>query len=115
MTRETDSCLTLKLFGVFEARLNGELIPDLQFREGERLLALLVLNQGFVLQGPVLASTLWPETESLDSLRASVVHLRNVLGAESSRLNNPRGGLAITLEGADVDVLTFDRAIKRGD
>ena len=107
--------LTIKLFGTFEARLNGVLMSDLQVREGERLLVLLILNQGNYQQGQNLASTLWPVTRSLVSLRASVIHLRRVLGDEESRLKTPKGGLCLDLEGIDVDVIAFDRAVAEGD
>jgi DNA-binding SARP family transcriptional activator len=115
MIEHAPSGLTIKLFGIFEARLNGVLISDLQVREGERLLALLTLNQGYNQQGHILASTLWPETGSLDSLRASIAHLRNVLGDEASRLKTPKGALFLDLAGVDVDVIAFEKAVAHGD
>lgn len=114
MVEDAPSGLVLRLFGTFEARLNGVLMSDLLVREGERLLVLLTLNQSNTQHVQSLADILWPETGSLDSLRASVAHLRKALGSEASRLKTPKGGLFLDLEGADVDVVAFDRGLARG-
>src|ERR1051326_2367999 len=92
MAQNTSAALTIRLFGPFEARLNGSPLPGLQNREGERLLALLTLNYGRMVTNTTLASNLWPETGSLDSLRQGVAHLRQVLGEEAVRLQAPKGG-----------------------
>jgi DNA-binding SARP family transcriptional activator len=95
--------------------LNGIPLIGLQTREGERLLALLVIHARRTVLSTTLAATLWPETESLDSLRQSVIHLRQVLGEEAPRLQTPKGGLFLELNGTDVDVIAFDAAVERGD
>src|SRR5438045_997096 len=95
--------LTMKLFGAFEVRLNGAILTGLQARDGERLLALLTLRHDQTLSGASVASLLWPETGSLDSLRQSVTHLRLLLKTEAARLHTPRGSLLLDLQGVDVD------------
>jgi len=115
MTQGSATTLTIKLFGPFEARLNGTAIPGLQNREGERLLALLTLNHGRLVPNTSLASILWPETGSLDSLRQSVAHLRHVLGQEGDRLQAPKGSLTINLDGAKVDIIEADNAAALGE
>ena len=107
--------LTLKLFGPFEVRKHGVPLAGLHNREGERLLVLLTLQAGRVVPNTALASLLWPETGSLDSLRQSVSHLRQCLGEEGARLQAPKGGLLLDLSEADVDVLAFDQATRQGD
>src|SRR5438094_7982 len=107
--------LAIRLFGPFEVRLKGRPAVGLQKREGERLLALLTLNHGHTVSSTALASALWPETGSLDSLRQSLAHLRQVLGEEGVRLQAPRGSVTLDLSGADVDVVAFDQAIAEGD
>ena len=107
--------LTIKMYGPFEAWLKGSPLIGLQNREGQRLVALLTVNHGRVVPSAALASMLWPDTGSLDSLRQSVVHVRTVLGNESGRLRAPRGGLTLDLEGADVDLIVADSAVARGD
>ena len=115
VAERTMNNLTLRLYGPFEAWLCGSAIPGLQNREGQRLLALLASNYGRVVPNSTLASMLWPETGSLDSLRQSVVHLRVVLGKEAGRLQAPHGGLTLDLSGADVDLIAADNAVSRGD
>ena len=110
MPDDAQSGLVIRLFGPFEARKGGQLLTGLQTREGERLVALLVLNHGHLVAGPTLASTLWPETGSLDSLRHSVNHVRQVLGDEAHRLQSSKGGILLDLEGADADLIRFDAA-----
>jgi len=101
----------VRLFGFFEAHLNGVPMTGLRVRDAERLLALLALNHGRMLQSASLAATLWPETGSLESLRQSVTHLRSLLGEQGERLKSSKGGLFLDLEGAEVDVVAFDQAV----
>ena len=115
MTEHASHNLTIRLFGPFEAWLNGAPLTGLQNREGQRLVALLASNYGRVMSNAILASLLWPETGSLDSLRQSVVYVRNVLGSEAGRLKAPSGGLTLDLSDADVDVIAADNALSRGD
>ena len=114
MTQHLVSGLAIKLFGSFEARLDGALMTGLQVRDAERLLGLLALNHGRALQSASLATTLWPETGSLDSLRQSLTYLRSLLGQESARLQTSKGSVFLDLEGAEVDIVRFDAAVASG-
>jgi len=106
---------SMKLFGSFEVRLGGSNLSGLHARDADRLLAFLTLRPGQTLPGASVASVLWPETGSLDSLRQSVTHLRQVLQADSSRLQTPRGSVLLDLHGADVDLIHFDEAVRCDD
>src|SRR5579871_1031627 len=110
-----DQKLTLTLFGAFEASSNGILLPGLQRRDGERLLALLALQQGRPIKSEALARTLWAASGSLDSLHQAVSHLRRALAEHTYRLQSLKGALLLDLAGAEVDVLTFDAALYQGD
>jgi len=115
MPQDSASVFSVKLFGFFEAHLDGIPIAGLRVRDAERLLVLLALNHGRMLQSVSLATTLWPETGSLDSLRQSVTHLRSLLGEQAGRLQSAKGALLLDLEGAEVDVIAFDRAVLSDD
>src|SRR5690242_9540391 len=54
--------LALRLFGPFEARLNGAPLPRLRTRKGYRLLALLALRHGREVERAWLAEMLWPDS-----------------------------------------------------
>ena len=64
--------LEIRLFGQFDARLNGAPLRTLRTRKGEWLLALLVLRREQQIDRGWMAGTLWPETtdeNALGSLR----------------------------------------------
>jgi DNA-binding SARP family transcriptional activator len=113
--------LDLRLFGPFEARVHGAPLPHLRSRKGQYLLALLTLRAG--LAAPTdrswLVGTLWPNSDEIQghaSLRSSLKDLRQALGPEAGRLCSPTPrSLHLDLEGARVDVLSFDAAMARGD
>lgn len=111
--------LTIHLFGPLRVIVHGELMPRPRGRSIEWLLALLTLRSGRALDRAWLAGTLWPESEeqqALHNLRDALVHLRKAFGPERERLHSPtRDTLTLDLEGAEVDVLRFDRAIQSGD
>jgi DNA-binding SARP family transcriptional activator len=115
MAAGTAANLKIRLYGPFEAWLGGSPLTGLQNREGERLVALLAISYGRVVPSAALASMLWPDTGSLDSLRQTVVHVRHVLGTEAARLRAPKGGLMLDLTGADVDLVALDRSLDFGD
>src|SRR5947207_1900865 len=74
--------LAFYLFGPFEARVNGTLVPHLHARKGQWLLALLALRAGREVQRSWLAVTLWPdssEAAALTNLRSSLKELRQAL------------------------------------
>src|SRR5437762_5735048 len=52
--------LTLHLFGGMDARLDGARLIGLHLREGERLLAYLILNHSEPLSYRTLAEKFWP-------------------------------------------------------
>jgi DNA-binding SARP family transcriptional activator len=111
--------LELRLFGPFEARVRGALLPPLRTRKDAWVLALLVLHAGRPLHRSWLAGTLWPdsfEPAALANLRKSLKSLRRALGTEAVRLLAPTPRtLLLDLANADVDLLCFDAAITRGD
>ena len=111
--------LTIHLFGPLRILLQGEPMPRVRTRSVEWLLALLVLRHGRTVERSWLAGTLWPESreeQALHNLRDDLMHLRKALGSERDRLQSPsRNTLTLVLAGAEVDVVTFDAAIKAGD
>ncbi|HLK60485.1 MAG TPA: BTAD domain-containing putative transcriptional regulator, partial [Chthonomonadaceae bacterium] len=94
-------------------------MPRVRTRSVEWLLALLALRHGRTVDRSWLAGTLWPDSEesqALHNLRDILVHLRKALGSEGVRVQSPtRDTLTLDLEGAEVDVVRFDRAMKVGE
>jgi DNA-binding SARP family transcriptional activator len=115
----TVSPLAICLFGPFEVRRNGALLPRPRTRKAQWLLALLALRPGVEVERAWFAGMLWPdrlEAQAFTSLRNSLADLRQVLGPEAARLRSPSPRtLFLDLAGAQVDVLAFDAAIGRGD
>jgi TolB-like protein len=113
------SPLAIHLFGPFEARLHGALLPRLHSRKEDWLLALLALRHGTEMERPWLAGTLWPDSaasQALAYLRNTLTDLRRALGPEAHRLCSPTPRtLCLDLASADVDVIRFDAAIAQGD
>jgi non-specific serine/threonine protein kinase len=110
--------LSIRLFGPFDVQVNGQPLPRLRSRNGQWLLALLVLRHDREVSREWLAGLLWPEsTQSLAyaNLRRSLNDLRHALGPAAHRLRSPAPhSLCLDLSGADCDVLAFDAAIARG-
>jgi predicted ATPase/DNA-binding SARP family transcriptional activator len=118
MSAASPSCpLVLSLFGPFQAWVNGVPLPHLRTRKGQWLLALLALQSGRPVERDWLAGILWPDSVHFrESLRVSLKDLRRALGSEAPRVYSPTPRtLALELDGAEVDVLAFDAAIRRGD
>jgi predicted ATPase/DNA-binding SARP family transcriptional activator len=113
------SPLTIRLFGPFTVLVDGQPLPRLRTRSVEWLLALLILRHGRAVERDWLAGTFWPEsteTAALKNLRNDLSTLRKALGREVERLRSPgRDLLTLDLEGADVDLLRFDAALRAGD
>src|SRR5437868_439838 len=111
------SPLTIHLFGPLNVVIQGKPMPRVRTRSVEWLLALLVLRSGKSVSRSWLAGTLWPdseETQALQNLRNGLLSLRKALGAEGERIHSPtRDTLSLNLEGAEVDLLRFDAAIRR--
>lgn len=111
--------LELRFFGPFAALLGGHPLPALRTRKGQWLLALLAMRSPRAIEREWLAATLWPESlpeQALASLRRTLTDLRGALGTEEWRLDAPTTRtLRFLTEGASVDVLQFDAAIRAGD
>jgi DNA-binding SARP family transcriptional activator len=119
VTIDTASCLTVRFFGPFAARLNGDPLPRPHSRKSQWLLALLALRAGRPVERDWLAGTLWPdstESAALAGLRNSLSDLRRALGPGASRLWAPTGrSLCLEVSDTEIDVLAFDTAIAQGD
>src|SRR5262249_37020732 len=111
--------LLIHLFGPLRVLVDAEPLPPLRTRSVEWLLALLVLRHDRTVERSWLAGTLWPdsqERQELRNLRNDLVSLRKALGCEGARIQSPtRDTLTLNLEGAEADVVRFDRAILAGD
>ena len=107
----------IRLFGGFDARLNGNSLPPLRSRREQWLLALLVLRQDRDTSRDWLATTLWPdndEQQALFYLRKSLSNLRKALTTEASRLLAPtQRTVRLDMAGAFADVISFDNALKQ--
>jgi non-specific serine/threonine protein kinase len=105
--------LKLRFLGTFESTIDGKSLPKTRTRKEGWLLGLLTIRGSQPTDRSWLAGTLWPdssEEQALAYLRSSLYNLRRVLGAESSRLVSPSSrSVMLNMEGADVDVIEFDR------
>jgi predicted ATPase/class 3 adenylate cyclase len=119
MTDPASPLLTLRLFGPFDARLDGEPLPRLRSLKGQWLLALLILRHGVDVERSWLAGMLWPnspESPALANLRNSLTDLRRALGTAAVRLCSPTPHtLRLELTAAEADVIAFDAALAGGD
>ncbi len=120
-----DSVLTVRLFGEMEARIGDTPLTGLHLREGERLLAFLVLHHGTPQTYRKLAHMFWPseaqqndEYEGGDypSTRQAIYALRKALGLHAWRLSSVgKGVVQLDLQGSDVDTLEFERLVIEED
>jgi DNA-binding SARP family transcriptional activator len=111
MPAQAEGALRMRLFGPFEVWL-GDRSLSLAFGHSKdaQLLALLSLHAGAMLAHDWLVSRIWPDTLSIESLRQSVIRVRTALGTQGDRLTTRPGCYGLDLSGADVDVISFDRA-----
>jgi predicted ATPase/DNA-binding SARP family transcriptional activator len=111
--------LQIDLLGAFAVCVHGRTLPKLRARQGQWLLALLVLRADRQTEREQLASTLWPDSspeQALYNLRRNLTDLRHALGVEADRLHSHYSQtLRLDLTGARVDVAIFDHLLKRGD
>ena len=112
--------LQINLFGTLAVCINGLPLRPLRSVKGYHLLALLALRHGKEASRHWLAETLWPdslETQARNSLRQSLADLRHALGTYAHLLTSPQTMLRLNLIDAavDVDLITFDAGIRRGD
>lgn len=114
-----DAPLTISLFGPIRVLIDGKPVPHVRSRKALWLLALLVLRNGRPAAREWVARVLWPDADAsaaLANLRTVASELRRALGTQGERLRSSgRNAIALDIEGASVDVLTFDAAIRRGD
>jgi len=115
--------LMLRLFGPFEARVNGKPLARLDQRRARPLLALLALRHKTALERTYLAEKLWggdaaDRSEALARLRQSLSTLKTSLGpcAHRLRIDAQNGTVQLNLSGlaADVDLLTFEAGVQQG-
>ncbi|MCW3051797.1 MAG: hypothetical protein JWN14_967 [Chthonomonadales bacterium] len=116
------SGLTLRLFGSFEAAIDGLPIEGLHLREGERVLAFLALHHSTPLPYRVLAERFWPSEARLNAgegggfpnTRQAIRSLRVALGKEAERILSPeKGSIQLDVRGAKVDLPAFDRLTRQ--
>ncbi len=111
----TNECkLLLRCFGAFEALQSGVPVRGLELRESDRLLAFLALRANRLVPTVPIAEALWPETGSLDSLHQSTRQVRLALGEDAVRMESQKGFLRLNLDGAEADIVTFQKAIAQG-
>jgi DNA-binding SARP family transcriptional activator len=106
--------LSIKVFGPFEGRLHGELLSALRSRQGAELLAFLTLQHDRDVRSMWVADLLWPHAASLDNLRQSVKTVRDALGEEGNRLTLNNQVVCLRLDGAQVDLVSFEEALAPG-
>ena len=118
MSPPSDSLLTIRLFGPFQALRHGLPLPGLHIREGERLLAFLILRAGEEVAARELAERFWPAEargnligqNDFPSLRQALYALRKALGADGKRLTRPaKTKVHFDVSGVEADILAFDR------
>jgi DNA-binding SARP family transcriptional activator len=81
--------LVIRLFVLFDVRLNGAPLPYFRTRKHQWLLALLALRHDRQVDWDWLAGTRWPESpasQALYNLRRCLSELRSALGSEGARL-----------------------------
>ncbi len=120
MSNGAPGALQIHLLGPPHMSCNGKPLRPLSIKKGYWLLALLILHRKAPLQRKWLAETLWPDSEFTDQtygrLRTTLCRLRSSLGDEKWRLQSATDDtLWLDLTDTEVDVLSFDRAIARGD
>lgn len=110
--------LTIRLFGHFEALVEGEPLRKLRTHRGNAVLAMLALRRGRSVDRSYLASAIWPDSETSDalySLRRTLTDLRHALGIASTAIKSPSSSsLQLDLEVAWVDLVEFEASLKLG-
>ncbi|MES2459179.1 MAG: BTAD domain-containing putative transcriptional regulator [Armatimonadota bacterium] len=115
------AALEIRLFGGISVRVNDRVIGAVHARKDLWVLALLALEHGRPVRRDALARRLWPfpehtDTQMFRNLRKSLWHLRKALGSAARHVAEaPGDSLALDIEGARIDVIDFDRAVRRGD
>ena len=110
----TEPPLKITLLGLFGVNTGDAPVADIHARSGDRVLAYLVLHKLPVHRQSV-ASAVWPETGSLDSLRQCISTLRRNLGPHKARLITAGDTMSFDTAGVSVDALQFDADAESGD
>ncbi len=112
------SSLVFRLFGGFEACHNGQPIGGLHLRQGERLLAYLILHSPRWVEKADLAKCFWSDRPVGDvdqNLRQSLSFLRQILQVDAVCLETRTGAVRLILNLEQADTLQFEAACARGD
>jgi DNA-binding SARP family transcriptional activator len=100
-----------------EVSVDGMPLRTLRTYKGYYLLALLTLREEAPVERDWLARTLWPdsfEVKARYNLRRCLSDLRAALDTEAKRLQTRSSRtVSLSLDGADVDLFTFDRIMAR--
>lgn len=113
--------LTIRLFGGFSVTRGGLSVAGLHLREGERLLAYLLLHKGTPITYRTLAGLFWPsearsESGEFPSTRQAIYSLRQHLGDDAGMLASVgKGVVQLNLDGVDCDLLAFDTLAASSD
>jgi DNA-binding SARP family transcriptional activator len=104
-----------RLLGPLEVLHDGAEVPIRGARQRE-LLALLLLHAGQVVSSDRLMDALWGESQpaaGATALRVRVSQLRKALGPGGGRLLTRAPGYALVVEGGELDLQLFERALDR--
>ena len=107
--------MEFRLLGPLEVLYEGAEVPVRGTRQRE-LLALLLLHAGQVVSSDRLMDALWGESQpaaGATALRVRVSQLRKALGPAGGRLVTRPPGYALLLEGGELDLQHFERALDR--
>lgn len=111
--------LSISLFGPLDIRVGGEPLGRIRTAKERWLLALLVLRGDRGVARDWLAGTLWPDSDqslAAYNLRRALSDLRSALGSSAARIHSPSPrSLRFDLTGAQIDLMEFDAAVRRGD
>lgn len=110
--------LVFRLFGGFQATKEGRPIEGLHRRQGERLLAFLVLHAPRWVEKEELASHFWGDRQVDDkdqNLRQSLAYIRQLLKEDAVCLESRIGAVRLVLSAEQADTSAFDLACTRGD
>jgi DNA-binding SARP family transcriptional activator len=104
-----------RLLGPLEVLHDGAEVPVRGARQRE-LLTLLLLHAGQVVSSDRLMDALWGESQpaaGATALRVRVSQLRKALGPAGGRLVTRAPGYALRVEGGELDLQRFERALDR--
>jgi len=111
--------LELRLFGRFEAVVDGAPLRRLRTHRGQTVLAYLALHAGKAVDRASLAATVWPlsdPSDALYSLRRTLTDLRQALGEYSAALVSPTAAtLMLDANRVGIDVQVFEKLSRAED